>query len=52
MHREVARRYFLRNPPATISSLKMVSSLVPEARTGIPASSNRSVRATRRNATL
>lgn len=36
--REVARRYFLRNPPATISSSKTVSSFAPEASTGIPAS--------------
>ncbi len=50
--REVARRYFLRKPPATISSLKMVSSLVPEARIGTPASYSRSVSATSRNATL
>src|SRR4029078_8558285 len=32
--REVARRYFLRNPPASISSLKTVSSFAPDATTG------------------
>ncbi|CFS55631.1 Uncharacterised protein [Mycobacterium tuberculosis] len=34
----MARRYFFRYPPASISSLKMVSSLAPDATTGMPAS--------------
>ena len=36
--REVARRYFLRYPPASISALKMLSSFDPDATTGMPAS--------------
>jgi ribosomal protein S18 acetylase RimI-like enzyme len=50
--RDVARRYFFRNPPASISSPKMASTFAPDAITGIPASYKRSVSETSRKATL
>src|SRR5699024_12520271 len=48
--RDVARRYFLRQPPESISSAKIASNCRPELRTALPESYSRTASTTKHGA--